>query len=261
MSKEDREAALQGLRVWYYLREMVKYPAEIRSIALTMIPGADRELVEIRLKRWDKLPPDLQTEVMEHERMFRYVLQLDGLNRAQQEALAHDLPESLREKWDDRLEKWHHLTLERRQQIYGQFQKMFNLSPRERNKVLETLSEQDRTQAERSLLIFQALEKLPLAEQKACIDAFLSFIESPPNSNQRNQRLEELSRWRAYPADVKASWNSVFKFVPPLPGQQPPLPGTPQAMQGTTNLPTPALPGAANQTTPLSPKSALVPQK
>ena len=261
MSREDRETALQSLRVWYYLRELVKVPVEARAPVLSLIPETDREMVQTRLVRWDKLPGDLQSALMEHERFLRYALQPDGSDIKPQSA-AGGVPESLKERWDERLEKWHSLPTERRTQIYSQFKRFFALSNKERDRVLETLSQEERAQAERTLKIVQALEKLSPAERDACVDAFLAFIETPVNSREHQLRLQEIHGWRKLEPHEQELFRTVSKFVlppPPLPGSQPPLPGSPEATQPTVALPVPKLPGTASDA-PV-PNSAVAPKK
>ncbi len=240
MPKEERETELQKLRVWYYVRDLVKHPVESRKDAVAVLPENERALVEVRLRRWDLLPQDLQKEIMENERTIRYVVQLDGLSRQEQKELEATLPPNLRKSWDEKLDGWHAIPPERRQRIYAQFQKFFELSPRERAKVLETLPQQDREQAEKSLLVVQEIEKLSPAERATCLDSLKNFFETPPKSDQLYYQLEKIQRWKAMSTKEKSVLKKIHGVLPP--GLEPPIPGvTSQPPPRGENKPAPPL--------------------
>jgi hypothetical protein len=242
MPKEERETSLQGLHVWYYVRELVKYPPEARTNALPLIPEVEREPVKARLRRWDKLPQDLQKEIMDNERTIRYVVQFEGLSRQEQKEIEVTLPPSLRRTWDEKLEEWHAIPTERRQRIYAHFQKFFELSPKERARVLETLSQQDRDQAEKSLQVVQELEKLSPEDRAACIESFKNFAETPPKSDQLYLRLKTMQRWK----EMSTRERDVWKRLMVLPGLAPPIPGVvAKPPPGETKPDAPAPPGTS----------------
>jgi len=221
MTPETRGTELQALRVRYYLKELVKWPAESRQSALAVIPDADRKLVEDRLQRWDRLSPDLQKEVLDNERTIRYVLQLEGLSREEQQQILPTLPKSIKETWERKLEQWHSLPSDHRQRIYAQFHRFFELSPKERAKVLETLSESERQQAKESL---DALEKLPPDERNACVETFYRVVEKPPKSEDHIFFLESVQRWKAMTPKEKQVWKDLMIVLPPIPGTTTRLP-------------------------------------
>lgn len=224
MAKEDRETALQGLRVWYYVRELVKHPVETRADALPVIPEAERKLVEVRLRRWDLLPNDLQQEILANERTIRYVLpEIEGLSREEQKQAQRKLPQSLQKIWDEKLQEWHALPTERREYIYAQFKRFSELSAKERSKVLETLSQQEREQAEKSLQVVQEIDKLSPEEQAACLDSLRNFAETPPKSDKLYLYLEQLQRWKEMSLQEKDVIKKVKRAL--LPGLAAPLPG------------------------------------
>ncbi|MCI0534009.1 MAG: coiled-coil domain-containing protein 180 [Verrucomicrobiales bacterium] len=245
MAKEDRETALQGLWVWYYVRELVKHPGEARANALNVIPETERKLVENRLLKWDKLPPDLQQEILANERTIRYVLELEGLSREEQKVAERRLPGSLRKIWDEKLQAWHELPTERRESIYAHFKRFSELSPRERSKVLETLSQQEREQAEKSLQVVQQIDKLSPEEQAACLDSLGNFLETPPKSGKLYLYLEQLQRWNEMSVQEKDMLKKVRRVL--APGLTPPLPGVSAEPPRGQMKAAPAPPGAEPQ--------------
>jgi hypothetical protein len=244
MPKDERETALQGLRVWYYVRELVKHPTEARTNALPIIPEVERKPVEVRLRRWDLLPQDLQKEIMDNERTIRYVVQLEGLSRQERKEIQATLPQSLQKSWDEKLEEWHAIPIERRQRIYAQFQKFFELSPKERAKFLETLPRQDRDQAEKSLQVVQELDKLSPEDRAACLESFKDFAETPAKSSQRFLHLETIRQWKEMSTKEKDILRKVRSVL--VPGSEPPIPGgTSKPPLGEDKPAPPAVPGTA----------------
>jgi len=244
MSIEDRETALQSLRVWYYLRELVKAPADVRQAVLEAVPEIDQTMVRTRLARWDLLPPDLQEQVMTYERTFRYVLQLAELSHEEQKKQAETLPESLKVKntWEAKLEEWHALPEQRRKEIYSQFQSFFELAPKERAKVLGTLSPQEREQLERSQVL-QTFDKLSPEERAACLDSLRKLTEQPPDSEVITNFLAASQRWMNLSAAERDVLKKVIRLLPPM--GEPPVPGvTDTAPTGVNRLPAPAPPGS-----------------
>lgn len=240
MTVEDREAELQSLRVWYHLRALVSVPRAVRNEALKMIAPTDREMVERRLRRWDLLDADLQREVMEHDRFIRYVLELDGLPKAEQVKREPLLPESLREVWDSRLEQWHDVPADRRRIIYHNFKKFFDLTVSERDRVLKTLSQKERDQVKPSLDAIAALDKLTPEERAACLESFKAFAETAPNSEKFLLHLDTLRRWNELSSKERDTLRNVHRLMAPL---LPPVPGDVTVPPSGVNREAPPVPG------------------
>ncbi len=219
MTPAVREVALISMRSRYYLLELVKLRPEVRQSAVDAIPEKDRQLVVEKLQRWDRLPQELQQEVLQNERTVRYVLQLDGLTSAERKKVLPTLPESLRKSWEDKLTEWKALSPERRQRISSQAVRFFELSTKERAKVLENLPEQQRRQAEESI---KAFDKLPTAERAACLESVPKVFEMPEQS--RDQFIDTLERWKRLSVKDRQMWKNVTTVLPPA--GLPPLPGT-----------------------------------
>ncbi len=245
MDPDERLEALQSLRTWYYLRVLVLIPEETRPPVLERISATDRELLEKRLRRWDRLDAGLQREVLQHERFIRYVLQLDGLPRSEQKALATALPEGLKKDWDDKLSQWHDVPSERRKDIYLNFKKFFDLSAVERNKVLQTMSRQELEQARPTLEAIAALEKLTPEERAACLESFKSFAETHPQSTNYLLHLETFQRWNGLSAEERDLLRRASRALAPLP--LPPLPGEASKPPMPLNRQPPPLPGSQPQ--------------
>ncbi|MSU61387.1 MAG: DUF3106 domain-containing protein [Pedosphaera sp.] len=219
MTPADREVALISMRSRYYLLELVKVRPEVRQPAVAAVPEKDRQLVLEKLQRWDRLPQELQQEVLQNERTVRYVLQLDGLSTAERKKVLPTLPESLRKSWEDKLTEWKALSPERRQRISSQSIRFFELSTKERAKVLENLPEQQRRQAEESI---KAFDKLPTAERAACLESVPKMFEMPEQN--LDQFIDTLERWKRLSVKDRQMWKNVTTVLPPA--NLPPLPET-----------------------------------
>jgi hypothetical protein len=61
-----RELRLQATELRWYLAPLMKTPSTNRAPALALIPPDDRVRVEARLKEWDRLPPQVQQELLDN---------------------------------------------------------------------------------------------------------------------------------------------------------------------------------------------------
>jgi hypothetical protein len=241
MTGEERRTALQAERVTYYLRELVRRPANEWTNALPAIPEEDRIPVEARLRRWDQLTPELQKAVADNERTLRYTLQLEGSSQPEHAPVPPALPGAAEQSWETRIEKWRSLPPEHRQQMFNQFGKFFELSPKEQGRVLETLPAKERQETLKSL---EALEKLPPDQRNACLESFDKVVGKSDSSAA--SFVITVQRWQAMSAEEKEVWKRLTKVLPP--GLEPPPPGyIPRPAPKGATLPAPPLPGSSSK--------------
>src|SRR5215471_8418641 len=74
----ERELRLRVTELHWYLLPLLRMPATNRVNRLAMIPEEHREFVESRLKEWDKVPPDLQKELLENEAAISCLTEPEG---------------------------------------------------------------------------------------------------------------------------------------------------------------------------------------
>ena len=69
---EERERRLTMLELRHFLRPLMQMPPPDRTNQLSAVPERLRDLIALRLERWDKLSPALQKQVLEHDAALRY---------------------------------------------------------------------------------------------------------------------------------------------------------------------------------------------
>ncbi len=212
LTPEERELRLRVTQLRWYLRPLMEVSATNRTERLEKIPEADRKLVEERLQLWDKLPPDLQKEVLEHEMIVGYVIHEETSPTATKKSIPETVPPEWRKKLELDLANWHALPQAQRQRMVENFHQFFDLSEKEKAKTLGTLSEAERRQMEQTL---QEFAKLPSVQRQVCIDSFRKFANMTPE--QQLQFLKNAERWQAMTPSERETWRTLVTKLPPLP--------------------------------------------
>ena len=237
----ERELMLRSLQLRYYLLPLMKTSPGDRAPQLRAVPAEDRDVIEERLKAWDRVPLDEQKDLLQNEDALRCFPRFETNNPARQAELLQNLPPEQRTKLEQDLARWHAYPVEQRERMYSQFQQFFSQSSRERTRTLEVLPEGERRQAQRTLETFQ---KLPAEQRAKCLAAFQKF--STMSSADRERFLRNAARWEAMSTDERQAWRELVAKMPPLPPGlgAPPLPPIPPPM---------ARPPVVSNATPLQP--------
>src|SRR5205823_9681934 len=106
------------------------------------------------------------------------------------------------------------------------------LTPQEKERALNTISEPERKQMEKTLRSFGQLTQ---AQRARCIRSFEKFAGL--SIEERNQFLKNADRWKLMTPDQRQAWREVVSKIPMLPigFDRPPLPHL-----SSTQRPTPA---------------------
>jgi len=221
LTPDEREARLRATELRWYLAPLMRTPPTNRVAQLTLVPGEYRAMVEERLKLWDALAPEIQSEVQESEWTIRWLEQLRFPSASQKASLTNDLPLPQREKLEQQLASWLALPPGQRQRMCDRFQQFFELSPKEKEKILSAFPDSERGEMDKTL---QAFEKLPPDQRSLCVSAFGKFANMTPEN--RAQFLKNAERWKATPPDDRQTWRTIVIKLPPLPPGfgKPPLP-------------------------------------
>src|SRR5205823_12291521 len=143
-------------------------PPTNRVAQLAVVPEDLRLLVEERLKLWDALTPDIQTELRTNELMIRHL----GRPPLPPSQFENDLSPALRQKLNQQLGAWLLLPLAKRQRMCDRFERFFDLPSSEKEKTLGALSDTERREMENTL---KAFEKLPSEQRHVCVNSFRKF--------------------------------------------------------------------------------------
>jgi Protein of unknown function (DUF3106) len=206
LDPNERELRLRATELRWYLLPLLQESPSNRAVRLAQVPADLRELVKFRLDQWTILPPQLQQEFLENEQALRYFARLDVSNTMMLRKIAPPGSE---------LARWTGMTEEERNRITANVNQFFELTPDEKAAALNTLSDAERGQMEKTL---QAFDKLPPNQRDECIHAFAKFAGM--SAPEKQEFLRNAERWsQMSPADRQA-WRDLVVNVP----EWPPLP-------------------------------------
>ena len=248
LTPDEREARLRATELRSYLAPLMRTPPTNRVPQLALIPDEYRTMVEARLKLWDLLTPEIQTLVHESEWPIRWLGQLQSASASQKASMTNDLPQPQREKLEQQLASWLALPPDQRQRMCVRFQQFFELSPREKEKILSAFPDAERGEMDKTL---QAFEKLPSDQRSLCVSSFGKFANMTPE--KRAQFLKNAGRWKETPPDDRQTWRTIAPKLPPLPpGFGKPLlpPGFQEQEYGPATPPPPRPPINSTNATP-----------
>jgi len=236
LAPDEREARLRAIELRWYLVPLMRTVPTSRVAQLALVPDEYRTMVEERLKLWDLLKPEIQKQIQQSEWTIRYFLQLQSTSEFQKASAPNDLTLPQRAKLEQQLASWLALPPDQRQRMCDRFQQFFELSPREKEKILSALPDAERGGMDKTL---HAFEKLPPDQRSLCVISFRNFANMTPE--ERAQFLIKAERWKEMPPDDRQTWRTLVTKLPPLPpgfGKPPLPPGFQEQKSGpTTPLP------------------------
>lgn len=206
----QREARLLQFELTCHLDILLRTPAARRSERLNQVPATLRPLIEDRLGQWDRLPPRVQEEVLEHETTANYFLRVRPVPApARPPSPLNASSSAPGEKQVKRTEA---------------FTRFLGLAAREQEKVLNALPASERDSLRRA---HRAFARLAPEEQRVCLESFERF--SQMTEEQRGEFFKSAARWQAMSARERETWRTLVGILPPLP----PVAATgPMASQG-----------------------------
>ena len=140
--------------------------------------------------------------------------------RSEQQALLQSISAARREKLEAGIDSWRILPSPLREERLARFNQFFDLTPKEKDKALEKLTEAERQQMDK---IIGKYDKLSKADRAACLKSFGEFTAM--SLEERQQFLKNAERWRLMSPDERQAWRDLVTMVPgwpPLPA--PPMP-------------------------------------
>lgn len=209
-----------------YLKPLMTATTEQRAKYLADIPEEYRKLVTDRLAAWEKLPPDLRHNLVEHDSVMHYFARLEAKPAELRQDPLESIPSSYRSKLEDDIRRWNGLPAELRASMSREFDRLFQLPESARDRALTYLPDEERRRIEAS---FEKLGQIPPDEQKHCMDSYRKYSNLTPE--QRQQFMKNAERWKSMSDAEKEAWRALSAKLPPLPptppGMPPPLPQPP----------------------------------
>ena len=218
LDPDERELRLRATELRWYLLPLLHESPTNRAAQLAAIPENLRSLVKDRLMRWDILPPPLQTEFFESERALRYFTHVDPSNSPPMPPLPQDHGWHHGTRGSD-LAHWNALSADQRQKITAQFNQFFELTPEEKQTTLNSLSDAERQQMEKTLETFG---QLPPGQRQQCLRAFTEFAGM--SVQEKQDFLKNAQRWSQMSPKERQTWRDLVTNVPEWPPMPPELP-------------------------------------
>ena len=190
MDPDARELRLRATELRWQLTPLLRLPPAERGPRLALVPEDLAPLVKSRLAEWDQLPPGLQAEFLANDRTLHYFAQVAVTNQSPADLAAETQHE----------------------QIAGQFNRFFELTPDEKQKTLKTLSATERAQMEQTL---QDFGRLTASQRIQCLHAFTQF--SGLSREERTEFLQNAGRWAQMSPAERQTWRDLVARVPSWP--------------------------------------------
>jgi hypothetical protein len=222
LKPDERELRLRVTELRWYLRPLMTAPATNRPAQLAGIPEQQRKLVEDRLREWDKLPPEVQKDLLENEATLSYFAEIEGRSDEQRRELLNNLSPARRDLLEQGINRWAAMSEDQRRATLNRFNRFFEFTLQEKEKVIQALSEPERRQIERML---QILGKLSPEQRDQYLSSFAKFASL--SLTERQEFLKSAERWKQMSSAEQQAWRELVKRLPPLPRRPPPRPPVP----------------------------------
>jgi len=209
---ELRELRLRETELRWFLRPLMDEPRTNRPALLARVPTELRAQVEDRLQMWDLLPADLQDQFKDNDLIADYFAQSRFATKEQRAALMQTIPPERRDALEKGLEAWKSMSDGQREQALAGFNRFFELTPEQKEKALNLVSDEERAQMEQTLASYQHLTP----EQRAlCIRSFESFAGM--SVAERQQFLKNAELWKQMTPEERQKWRELVTVAPIMP--------------------------------------------
>ena len=208
LGPDERELRLRATELRWCLTPLLRAPPADREARLAQVPPDLRELAKTRLAQWNLLPPPVQQEFLENDKVLHSFVHGETTNRP----VAN--PEQ--------------------QKIADQFNQFFELTPAEKQTTLATLSEAERAQMEKTL---QSFGKLPLQQRAVCVRNYAKFAGM--SGTERTEFLKNAESWSKMSPKERQTWRDLVAHVPMWPPT--PAPAMPPMPHAAPKIPRPSV--------------------
>jgi hypothetical protein len=218
----ERELRLRVTELRWYLRPLMAASATNRPAQLAAIPEEQRKLVEVRLKAWDKLPPEVQKVFLENEDTLSWFSEIQGRSNEQRRDILDTLSPERRRVLEQGISRWAAMSDGQRQATLDRFKQFFELTQEEKDKAIKPLPEPEREQVERTLRMFGSLSP---EQREQCMSSFAKYTSL--SLAERQEFWRNVERWKQMTPAEQEAWRELVKRLPPRPPLPPPRPPLP----------------------------------
>jgi len=203
LKPDERELRLKVTELGYYLRQLMRTPATNRAAQVALIPTGYRELVQVRLDKWDSLTPSTQLKLLKNEAAIRSLTELT--NGGPVSTIRSVMLQNT-------ISNWTRLPDKDQKELSENFDYFFQLKPAERQKAIKILSQPERAQIAATLLKFG---KLSSDQRAQCIQSFEKLAAMSPK--ERQQFFKNAERWEMMTPKERDDWRNLVETAPLLP--------------------------------------------
>ena len=221
---DERELRLKVTELGYYLRPLMRTPATNRAAQVALIPAGYRELVQVRLVKWDKLTPTAQQKLLQNEVAIRALTEVTNVVSTNMSSI-RSVP------LQNTISNWNRLSPKEQKELSENYDYFFQLKPVERQKAVKILSKVEQAQIALTLRKYKNLS----ADQRAqCIQSFEKLATMSPK--ERQQFFKNAERWEIMTPKERDDWRNLVETAPMLPPTTS-LPPVPQTVPTSHNQP------------------------
>lgn len=212
LKPEERELRLKVTELGYYLRPLMRTPATNRAAQVALIPAGYRELVQVRLEKWDRLAPVTQQKLLQNEAAIRSLTELTN-------GISTNMVRSVMLR--NTINNWNRLSDKEQKELRENFDYFFQLKPAERQQAIQILSKEEQEQIAATLRKFKELTP---DQRTQCVQSFEKLAAMSPT--ERRQFFKNAERWEMMTPKEREDWRMLVKTAPLLPPMNafPPLP-------------------------------------
>jgi hypothetical protein len=212
MDPEARELRLQATDLRHYLQQLLPLDYSTRRLALEQVPESLRDVVRVRIEKWEILLPDMQQDFLASESVVRYFSEMGITSEDIRLVLIFPPRPDVPPEMERKIAAWNHLPEETRNRVFAQFNDMFDLSADERDQTLKSLSAEEREAMREALDSFNQLSG---EQRRICLRSFEKF--SQMTVLERRMFLQKAEAWSRMTAAEREQWKELVNRVPHLP--------------------------------------------
>jgi len=223
LKPEERELRLKVTELGYYLRPLMQTPATNRAAQLARIPEGYRQLVQVRVEKWDRLTPAVQNRLLLNDAAIRAMTELTN-------SVSTNVMRIRRIMLTHTIKNWNQLPAQEREELTNKFDDFFQLKPSEIQKAVRILSPEERAQISATLQKFGNLNPNQRAQ---CIRSFEKLAAMSPSEQQ--QFFINAERWEMMTPKERDEWRRLVETAPSLPPTYPRLSPHVSPVSGESN--------------------------
>lgn len=210
-----RELRLRVAELQFFLLPLLRADPHSRPALLAEAPAEVQPLLEERLRAWERLSREQQQELLDSQRSLAWFVRLQSTSDRSFTHLLAQVPAADRAELESQLEHWRSLTAGDRTRKTADFQRFFEMSAGEQEKVLREISPEERRQMEATLARFSQMR--PEQRERAVRGFRQLFTLAAPD---RAEFFQNIAPWQAMTPAERAAWRQIVARVtapPPMP--------------------------------------------